>query len=142
MMMKYTDRLYSLSQTFIQPAILYPLKHKLLSIQEKGVSNLANKIITAELQIAVLGGENDSLSPYISSAVKSLDREGIMYQITPMGTAIQAGSLDEIFDACKHAHEAVMDMGVNRVLTHITVDHRLKGCKGLNEKVESVRSKL
>lgn len=89
----------------------------------------------------MLGEGNDSLSPYISSAVKALDRTGVKYQITPMGTAIQAGSLDEIFDACKQAHEAVMDMGVNRVLTHITVDHRLKG-KGLNEKVESVRSKL
>jgi uncharacterized protein YqgV (UPF0045/DUF77 family) len=59
-----------------------------------------------------------------------------------MGTAIQAGSLDEIFDACKAAHEAVLDMGVNRVLTNITIDHRLQGCKGLDEKVQSVNLKL
>ncbi|MCL7475059.1 MAG: MTH1187 family thiamine-binding protein [ANME-2 cluster archaeon] len=98
-------------------------------------------IITAQLQLAVLG-EGDSLSRYISTAVKALDEHNVQYQICPMGTAIQAGSIDEIFDACKAAHKAVMDMGVNRVLTSITIDHRLQGCKGLNEKVRSVKLKM
>ena len=59
-----------------------------------------------------------------------------------MGTAIQAKSIDQIFEACKAAHEAVLDMGVNRVLTNITIDHRVQGCKGLDEKVEAVKLKL
>ena len=51
-------------------------------------------------------------------------------------------SIDQIFKACKAAHEAVLDMGVNRVLLNITIDHRLPGCKGLYEKVEAIKSKL
>lgn len=103
---------------------------------------MAESIVTAELQIAVVGEGNDSLSSYISSAVKALDNKGIQYQVTPMGTAIQAKNIDQVFNACKAAHDAVMDMGVNRVVIHIAIDHRLKGYKGLDEKVQSVLSKL
>ena len=103
---------------------------------------MAESIVTAELQIAVIGEGNDSLSSYISSAVKALDNKGVQYQVTPMGTAIQAENIDLVLDACKAAHDAVMDMGVNRVVINITIDHRLKGCKGLDEKVHSVVSKL
>ena len=103
---------------------------------------MADSIVTAELQIAVVGGGNDSLSRYISSAVKALDKKGVQYQVTPMGTAIQAENIGQVLDACKAAHDAVMDMGVNRVVIHITIDHRLKGYKGLDEKVHSVVTKL
>lgn len=103
---------------------------------------MADNIVTAELQISVVGGGDDSLSRYISSAVRALEKTDVKYQVTPMGTAIQAHSVDEIFEACKAAQKAVLDMGVNRVLTHITVDHRVKGCKDLDEKVQSVLTKL
>jgi uncharacterized protein (TIGR00106 family) len=103
---------------------------------------LANNIVTAEIQIAVLGEHNDSLSGYISSAVKALEKMNIQYQVTPMGTAIQADSVDKILEACKTAHQAVLDMGVNRILTNITIDHRIKGSKEMNDKVQSVLSKL
>lgn len=103
---------------------------------------MADNVVTAELQIAVLGGGDDSLSPYISSAIRALEKEGIQYRVTPMGTAMQAQSTEQIFNACQAAHKAVMDMGVNRVLTSITIDHRLKGCKGMDDKVRSVESKL
>jgi uncharacterized protein (TIGR00106 family) len=106
------------------------------------VKILAENIITAQLQIVALGQSDDSQSRYISSAVRALDKKGVQYQVTPMGTDIEAESIDEIFDAYKAAHTAVMDMGVNRILTHVTIDHRLKGCKGLDEKVRSVQSKL
>jgi len=55
---------------------------------------MAVSIVTAELQIAVIGGGNDSLSRYISSAVKALDNKGVQYQVTAMGTAIQAENID------------------------------------------------
>jgi len=45
---------------------------------------LANNIVTAEIQIAVLGEGNDSLSGYISSAVKALEKKNVQYQVTPM----------------------------------------------------------
>ena len=73
---------------------------------------MANNIVTAEIQIAVLGEHNDSLSGYISSAVKALEKMNIQYQVTPMGTAIQADSIDEILDACKTAHQAILDLSL------------------------------
>ncbi|MCL7413314.1 MAG: MTH1187 family thiamine-binding protein [ANME-2 cluster archaeon] len=103
---------------------------------------MTGNIVTAQLQIAVLGECDDSLSRYISTAVKALDDKNVQYQVCPMGTAIQAESIGEILDACKAAHEAVLDMGVNRILTNIIIDHRVHGCKGLDAKVRSVTLKL
>lgn len=103
---------------------------------------MTGNIVTAQLQIAVLGESDDSMSRYISAAIKALDDKNIQYQVCPMGTAIQAASIDGILDACKVAHAAVLDMGVNRVLTNITIDHRMHGGKGLDAKVQSVKLKL
>lgn len=103
---------------------------------------MTNNMVTAEIQIAVLGENNDSLSGYISSAVKALEKMNIQYQVTPMGTAIQADSVDKILDACKTAHQTILDLGVKRVLTNITIDHRIKGSKEMDDKVRSVISKL
>ncbi|PWB50129.1 MAG: hypothetical protein C3F06_13505 [Candidatus Methanoperedenaceae archaeon] len=43
-------------------------------------------MITAELEIVALGTGNTSMSSHISEAVKALEKSGVKYQLTPMGT--------------------------------------------------------
>ncbi len=100
------------------------------------------QIITAELEVVVLGTGSTSMSAYISEAVKALEKSGIKYQLTPMGTVIEVSSIDEAFNAMRAAHEAVIKKGVKRVVMHITVDDRRDAPKGMEEKIESVKSKI
>jgi len=99
-------------------------------------------IITAELEIVALGTGNTSMSGHISEAVKAIEKTGVKFQLTPMGTVLEASSLDDIFRATRSAHEALVKKGVNRVVTHITIDDRRDRPKGMEEKIEAVRSKL
>ncbi len=99
-------------------------------------------IITAELEVVVLGTGSTSMSSHISEAVKALEKSGIRYQLTPMGTVIEVSSIDEAFNAMRAAHEAVIKQGVKRVVMHITVDDRRDAPKGMEEKIESVKSKI
>jgi uncharacterized protein (TIGR00106 family) len=99
-------------------------------------------IITAELEIVVLGTGNTSMSSHISEAVKALEKSGIKYQLTPMGTVIEVSSFDEALDAMRIAHDAVIRKGVKRVVTHLTIDDRRDAPKGMDEKIESVKSKI
>ncbi len=99
-------------------------------------------VITAELHIVALGTDNTSMSVHISEAVKAIDRAGVKYQVTPMGTIMEVSSLDEAFSAVKAAHEALIKKGIKRVVTHLTIDDRRDRPKGMIEKVESVKSKL
>ncbi|SNQ59562.1 MTH1187 family thiamine-binding protein [Candidatus Methanoperedens nitratireducens] len=99
-------------------------------------------IITAELEIVVLGTGNTSMSSYISEAVKAIEKSGVKYQLTPMGTVMEVSSIDEAFNAMRAAHEAVIKKGVKRVVTHLTIDDRKDAPKGMDEKIESVKSKI
>lgn len=100
------------------------------------------QIITAQLEIVALGTGNTSMSTHISEAVKAIEKSGIKYQLTPMGTVLEAASLDDIFRAIRATHEALVKKGVNRVVTHLTIDDRRDKPKGMAEKIESVKSKL
>jgi uncharacterized protein (TIGR00106 family) len=99
-------------------------------------------IITAELEIVALGTGSTSMSSHISEAVKALEKSGIRYQLTPMGTVIEVSSFDEALNAMRVAHEAVIRKGVKRVVTHLTIDDRRDAPKGMDEKIESVKDKI
>jgi uncharacterized protein YqgV (UPF0045/DUF77 family) len=55
---------------------------------------------------------------------------------------MEVSSIDEAFNAMKAAHEAVIKKGVKRVVTHLTIDDRRDAPKGMDEKIESVKSKI
>ena len=99
-------------------------------------------IITAELEIVALGTGSTSMGSHISEAVKAIEKAGVKYQLTPMGTVIEVSSIDEAFNAMRAAHEAVIKKGVKRVVMHITIDDRRDAPKGMEEKIESVKSKI
>jgi len=99
-------------------------------------------IITAELEIVALGTGDTGMSKHIAVAVKAINEQGIKYQLTPMGTVLEAGCIDDIFCAVKTAHEALVRSGVKRVVTHLTIDDRRDSPKGMEGKIESVKTKL
>lgn len=99
-------------------------------------------VITAELQVVALGTGSTGMSKHVSEAVLAIEKLGIKYQLTPMGTAIEVVSMDEVFDAVKEVHEALVRKGIKRVLTHLTIDDRRDSPRSMEEKVESVRKKL
>jgi len=99
-------------------------------------------MITAELTVIPIGTGDTSLSKYVATAVSTLDKMGIKYQINGMGTLIETDDAEKLFDAVKAVHEAVFSEGAMRVATHVKIDDRRDVEKTSQEKVESVKSKL
>lgn len=99
-------------------------------------------MISAELTIIPVGTSGTSLSKYIAVAIAALDGTGIKYQLSGMGTLLEAETPDEIFNALKVAHEAVLKEGVNRVVTSVKIDDRRDREKTMEDKVQSVKEKL
>lgn len=99
-------------------------------------------IITAELEIVALGTGDTGMSKHIAEAVKAIDKLGVKYQLTPMGTVLEIATIDEAFRAVKAVHEALVKNGVRRVVTHLTIDDRRDAPKGMAEKIEAVKRKL
>jgi uncharacterized protein (TIGR00106 family) len=99
-------------------------------------------MISAELTIIPIGTSGTSLSKYVAAAIAALDSAGIEYQLSGMGTLLEAENPDELFDAIKVAHEAVFKEGMDRVVTNIKIDDRRDRQRTIDDKVRSVEKKL
>jgi uncharacterized protein (TIGR00106 family) len=94
------------------------------------------------VSIVPLGTNSTSLSQYVARAIKVVERHGhVKYQLTPMGTILE-GDLDEVLSVIRQMHQSVLDEGVQRVLTSITIDDRRDKPVKMEEKIRSVQNKL
>jgi len=82
----------------------------------------------------------ESVSAYVTRSLDIVDRSGLPYQLTPMGTIIEGEWTDvmAVVTACFDAIRADCD-GVS---TQIRIDYRAGPGGRLKSKVESVEQKL
>jgi uncharacterized protein (TIGR00106 family) len=80
-------------------------------------------MIVAEVSVTVLG-EGSSISRFVRVAVEALKRSGLKTLPGPNGTSLEAVSIDQILNAVKAAHMAVVDAGAKRVVTTLKIDDR------------------
>lgn len=93
----------------------------------------------AEFSIVPLD-KGPHLGKEVASILDIVDRSGLPYELTPMGTIVE-GSWDEIIGLIRRCHEKERE-GSGRVLTTIHIDDK-EGEEGLiRSKVASVESHL
>ncbi|MFD1514821.1 MTH1187 family thiamine-binding protein [Halomarina rubra] len=80
-----------------------------------------------------------SMGEEVAKAVAALDDFDVAYETTPMGTTIEADSIDELLDAVKAAHTAVDG---DRVSTFLKVDDKRTSDQRASEKVDAVERHL
>lgn len=100
-------------------------------------------MITCDFAILPVGCETTECKDYVTAAVQSIKDSGLNYQLTGMGTQIEAENLKELYSAIADAQEAVFKVGVGRVYTVIKVDDRrdLEN-RTLDAKIETVDEML
>jgi len=86
-------------------------------------------------------GTSVSLSPYVAACEKVLTGAGLKTALHANGTNIE-GEWDAVFAAIKRCHEVVHEMGAPRISTIIHLGTRIDRPQTMEDKVESVRSKL
>jgi uncharacterized protein (TIGR00106 family) len=84
--------------------------------------------------------QGESVSPWVARSLDIIDRSGLPYQLTPMGTIIEAEWHEAlaVVTACFEAMRA----DCSRIGTHIKIDYREGKSGRLQSKVESVQGKL
>lgn len=100
-------------------------------------------MITADFAILPVGCDSTECKDYVTAAVQVIKDSGLNYQLTGMGTQIEAENLKELYDAIAKAQEAVFEVGVGRVYTVIKVDDRRDvENRTLDAKIETVEKML
>ena len=86
-------------------------------------------------------GVGVSLSTYIAECEKILSDAGLKTSLHSYGTNIE-GEWDDVFAAIKRCHEKVHTMGAPRITTTIKLGTRTDRNQTMEEKIDSVKSKL
>ncbi|MCX8042707.1 MAG: MTH1187 family thiamine-binding protein [Desulfobacterota bacterium] len=94
-----------------------------------------------EISIVPIGTETTSVSHYVAQAVAILQRSGLRYELSPMGTIIE-GDLRTIMQVILEMHESVFTQAARRVYTVIKIDDRRDITTNMEYKVRSVEQKL
>ncbi len=102
----------------------------------------SGRTIIVEFSVVPVGTKGTSLSGYVASACEAIEKSGVNYELTPMGTVFEAESLDQAFEVIKSAHEAVLRAGTERVLTSIRIDDRKDKKRSMEDKIRSVKERL
>lgn len=84
--------------------------------------------------------KGESLGEYVARSVDIIDKSGLPYQLTPMGTIVE-GEWDEVM-ALVTACFQTMNQDCNRISTSIKIDYRAGKDGRLKSKIRSVESKL
>ncbi len=79
----------------------------------------------ARMEIAAYPLEtgDPGVSREVSRIFEALDRRGLDYQITVMGTVVE-GAVDELFLLARDLHETVFSDTVRRVVTVMRIDDK------------------
>lgn len=83
--------------------------------------------------------EGSSVSKQVSKIIDAIDKSGIPYQLTPMGTVIETSSMRDALDIIELAYD---QLDCDRVYSSLKFDIR-KNCKNrLKTKIQSVEKIL
>jgi len=85
-------------------------------------------------------GKGESLSKYVSRSIDIIDRSGLAYRLTPMGTVLE-GEFDEVMDVVKACYERMAE-DCDRISCTMKFDYRAGDGGRLESKIASVEEKL
>ena len=93
------------------------------------------------LTIIPLGTGSASVGEYVVDIQKALEKSGLPYTLTDMGTTVE-GSSKELLILAGQLSEMPFSKGVQRVVTQISLDDRRDKKIELGDKIASVAARL
>lgn len=85
-------------------------------------------------------GRGEELAGLVAKVLDVVDRSGLSYQLTSMGTIVE-GNWDDVMGLIKDCHRT-MRRQAGRVLTRISIDDRAGSAKRMSRKIEAVEKVL
>ena len=84
--------------------------------------------------------KGESLSSYVARSLDIIDKSGLPYQLTPMGTILE-GEWDQVMAVVTACFER-MSQDCGRISTSMRIDYRAGKSGRLKSKIQAVESKL
>ena len=85
--------------------------------------------------------QGESKSAYVARVLDVIDRSGLSYQLTPMGTIVESDTIDEALSLVGACYK-VLEPDCTRVSSFLKFDIRKGKASRLKSKIESVEKAL
>jgi uncharacterized protein (TIGR00106 family) len=104
------------------------------------MNSMKKSKVLAEFSVFPIGQKGTSVGKYVAAAIAAINQvKGLKYEVTAMGTVLEADNIETIFEAVKAAHEALIDEGVQRVESTLRIDDRRDKSRTMKDKVDVVK---
>ena len=84
--------------------------------------------------------KGESLSPYVARSLDIIDKSGLPYQLTPMGTILE-GEWDQVMAVVTACYKR-MSEDCQRISTAVRIDYRAGRSGRLKSKIAAVEGQL
>jgi uncharacterized protein (TIGR00106 family) len=84
--------------------------------------------------------KGESVSAYVSQVIYEIDKSGLNYKLTPMGTVLEGG-WDEVMGLISKCFK-ILEPQANRIYSVIKIDYRKTDKSRMSSKVEKIESIL
>ncbi len=84
--------------------------------------------------------KGESVSKYVSQIIDHIDKSGLNYRLTPMGTILE-GTWEEVFNVIGECFK-ILESQANRIYSVIKVDYRRGEQSRMQSKVEKIKTIL
>ncbi len=82
-----------------------------------------------------------SVSEYVSKVVENIKKKGLVYKLTPMNTIVETNTMEEALNIINESYQ-ILDSDSDRVYISLTMDIKKGHESRMNQKIESVESKI
>ncbi len=85
--------------------------------------------------------KGESVSNYVSRIIAYIDKSGVKYQLTPMGTIVETETFDEALVIVKQAYET-LEIDCDRIYSSLKFDIRKNQNNRMQKKIQSIEEKI
>jgi uncharacterized protein (TIGR00106 family) len=94
-----------------------------------------------EISIVPVGTDSPSFRSQVTDAVRIIEEKDLKYEVTPTATVLE-GDIYDLWDLAKEIHQKALEVGPERIVTTINVDHRTDKPMDMDQQVEKVEKQL
>ena len=94
-----------------------------------------------EISIVPVGTDSPSFSSQITDEVRVIEEKDLKYEVTPTSTVLE-GDINDLWEAAKEMHQKALEVGPERIVTNINIDHRTDKQMDMDQQIEKVEKHL
>ena len=94
-----------------------------------------------EISIVPVGTDSPSFSSQVTDAVRIIEKKDLKYEVTPTATVLE-GDIDDLWEVAKEIHQKAFELGPERIVTTINIDHRTDKHMDMDQQIDKVEEQL